>query len=50
VLVGVAVVAGVTLVTDVVVGRPEGVVTAVLAGLAAAVLWYAIPLRLRLRS
>jgi hypothetical protein len=48
-LVGVAVVAGVTLVADFVVGRPEGVVTAVVAAAGALVLWYVVPLRLRLR-
>jgi uncharacterized membrane protein len=48
-LVGVAVVAGVTLVVDVVVGRAAGIGTAAVAGAAALVLWYVVPVWLRLR-
>ncbi|MGF1661582.1 MAG: DUF6328 family protein [Kineosporiaceae bacterium] len=48
-LVGVAIVAGVTLVADFVVGRPEGVVTAAVSVAGAVTLWYVVPLRLRLR-
>jgi hypothetical protein len=45
-LVGVAIVAGVTLIADFVVGRPVGVATAVVSSTGAVLLWYAVPLRL----
>lgn len=46
-LVGVSIVAGVTLVADFVVGRPAGIGTAVTATAASLVLWYVVPFRLR---
>ncbi len=48
-LVGIAVLAGVTLVADFVVGRPQGVLTATVGATGALVLWYVVPLRLRRR-